>query len=192
MELILVRHAQPLAEETSDGRPADPELSEAGVDQARAVANWLAKQSVDRIVSSPAKRAQRTANLSATRLGLAVSVDERLCDANPDDTRYVPLEDDRERDPEAYRARLLAYQASPAWTSVSRRVNDAIDEWVAGHPGRRLVVFCHGSVVNVFAARVLGLRERVFLDADYASASRFTISRHGVRSVKSLNETGYL
>lgn len=192
MELILIRHAQPLAEETSDGRPADPDLSETGVDQARAVADWLARRAVDRILSSPARRARRTAEFSATRLGLQVSVDERLCDANPDDTRYVPLEEERARDPEAYRARVRDYQASPAWAAVSRRVNDALDDWVRLHPGARVVAFCHGSVVNVFASRVLGLRERVFLDADYASAHRFTISRQGVRTVKSLNETGYL
>jgi hypothetical protein len=47
-------------------------------------------------------------------------------------------------------------------------------------------------VINVFAARVLGLGNAAFLEADYASAHRFLISRKGIRSVKSLNETAYL
>ena len=71
-------------------------------------------------------------------------------------------------------------------------MNEALDDWTTRLRGGRLAVFCHGSVINVFAARVLGLSNAAFLEADYASAHRFLISRKGIRSVKSLNETAYL
>jgi broad specificity phosphatase PhoE len=192
VELILIRHAQPLAQETHDGRPADPELSERGVEQSHAVAAWLAKRPVDRLLASPARRALQTADVAARRLGLEVVIDERLRDANPENTRYVPLEEERARDPAAYRARLRAYRETSGWVAVSERVNEAFGEWTGLHPGGRIVAFCHGSVVNVFAAGILGLTDSIFLDADYASAQRFMISRKGVRTVKSLNESGYL
>lgn len=60
------------------------------------------------------------------------------------------------------------------------------------YPRKRIAVFCHGSVVNVYAARVLGLSEDIFIDVRYASGHRFVISRGAVRSVKSLNEMAYL
>ena len=61
MDLIIVRHARPHRIENNDtGSPADPSLSELGVKQAEAVANFLREEKVDRIVSSSMKRAFET------------------------------------------------------------------------------------------------------------------------------------
>jgi broad specificity phosphatase PhoE len=65
------------------------------------------------VISSPALRAMQTAEFTASLFGLDIEVDERLRDANPHPTRYVPLEDVRLRDPEAYRERLEAYRHRP-------------------------------------------------------------------------------
>lgn len=188
----MIRHGHPISEERADGSPADPPLSATGLEQSLLVAEWLARNPPDRLLSSPALRARQTAEATALRLGKGVEVDDRLCDANPSLTRYVTLEEERARDPLAYRARLDAYRKGERLAAASIRVNKALDEWTDAHPGKRLAVFCHGSVVNVYAARVLGLKEPVFLDVAYASGHRFLVSRDAVRSVKSLNETAYL
>jgi len=192
MELVLIRHAQPISEQRSDGRPADPPLSVTGFKQSLAVADWVGRNPPDRLISSPALRARQTAAPTAERLGQEVEIDGRLSDANPDLESYVTLEEARARDPIAHRARMAAYREGDQLASASIRVNAALDEWTAAHPGKRLVVFCHGSVVNVYAARILGLSEFVFLDAEYASGHRFLVSRDGIRSIQSLNETVYL
>ncbi len=192
MELILVRHAEPLEVQNPDGRPADPALSEGGRRQAESVAAWLTRRRVDRVISSPARRAVETAEATARLAGAPVAVDPRLRDANDDAPTYVPLEADRERDREDYLARVAAYRESPRLVSIADRVNEAIGEWVSQASGQRVVVFCHGSVINVYAAGVLGLDNAAFLEAGYASGHRFLISSSGVRSVQSLNETAYL
>jgi len=192
MELILVRHGEPMEEQTLDGSAADPVLSERGRGQARAVVTWLEQLDLDRILSSPALRARETAEPLSRRFGLDVIVDGRLRDAHAEADRYVSLEAQKESDPDAYRARIDDYQDSPRLAEISTRVNEALDEWATRCPGERVVVFCHGSVINVFAARVLGMAPRAFLDAGYASGHRFLISRAGIRSVQSLNETAYL
>jgi probable phosphoglycerate mutase len=162
------------------------------LEQSRSVAQWLARDPPDRLISSPALRARQTAEATAEKLGQDVEVDDRLCDANPQLSRYVTLEEDRARDPDAYRRRLDDYRGGEHLAAASQRVNAALDEWTDAHPGKRIAVFCHGSVVNVYAARVLGLSQYVFLDVGYASGHRFMISRNAVRSIKSLNETAYL
>lgn len=192
MELVLVRHAEPITEERGDGRPADPPLSERGRRQAREVASWLRRDRIDRVVSSPAKRAQQTALALAEPLGLEIEIDDRLRDANDGADRYVPLEEDKARDPVAYRARVDAYRDSRQLEDIARRVSTSLADWAERGRGERIVVFCHGSVVNVFASEVLGLETRAFLEAEYASAHRFLISSQGIRSVRSLNETAYL
>jgi probable phosphoglycerate mutase len=128
----------------------------------------------------------------AARSGLLVHVDDRLRDASPRSGGYVPIERDRVGDPDAYRARLRDYREGTRLEQLAPRVEKALDEWIARRPGGRLAVFCHGSVINVFAARVLGLAQPAFLEAGYASGHRFLISSGGLRSVRSLNETAYL
>ena len=58
MDLIIVRHARPerVENDDSDG-PADPPLSQLGIKQARAVADFLKGEKIDRIVSSSMRRA---------------------------------------------------------------------------------------------------------------------------------------
>ncbi len=192
MELILVRHAEPADLAPGDPSSADPPLSPRGTAQARAVADWLAPLAVDAIVSSPAARAHQTATPLAQRSGAPLHVDPRLRDALPAGGGYVPIERDRGRDPAAYRARLREYREGDRLAKMAPRIEAALDEWTARLRGGRLVVFCHGSVVNVFAARVLGLPPAAFLEAGYASGHRFLISSSGIRSVRSLNETAYL
>ena len=192
MELLLVRHAEPIEEHTSDGSPADPTLTARGRAQSEALARWLAREGLDAIVSSPARRAQDTAAPIASLLDKQIEIDDRLRDANANAGSYIPLEADRERDREEYLARVASYRESSRLTGIFDRVNEALDDWTTRLRGGRLAVFCHGSVINVYAARVLGLGNSAFLEADYASAHRFLVSSRGIRSVKSLNETAFL
>jgi probable phosphoglycerate mutase len=192
MELILVRHAEPVPGKESSGSSVDPSLSERGARQAADVAQWLARGALQRVISSPALRSRATALPCAQHAGLEIDVDDRLRDANAGRAEYVPLEADKARDPAAYRARVKGYLDSPKLADISGRVNEALDEWCAQCQGQRIAVFCHGSVINVFASRVLGLAPSAFLAAGYASGHRFMISSTGVRSVLSLNETAFL
>ena len=51
---------------------------------------------------------------------------------------------------------------------------------------------CHGGVINVALAIVLGLDQPLWFDPHYTSLSRMVASRTGVRSLASLNERAHL
>lgn len=187
-----MRHAEPATRDAVEGDPDDPPLGDRGRAQAVRVADWLTRQPLDRLVSSPARRAWETAEATAAKTGLEIEIDDRLRDAEEEGAAYVPIEVARAEDPEAYRARIEAYRASPRLASIAPRVNASLDEWADRNRGGRIAVFCHGSVINAFAIRVLGLGDAAFLEAGFASGHRFLISSSGVRSVQSLNETAYL
>jgi probable phosphoglycerate mutase len=107
---------------------------------------------------------------------------------------YVPLEElkamDRERWLALVRGGLYAEIDVPAFR---RNVLHALGRIIDSHRGERVAVVCHGGVINAFAGDVLDVREPfMFLDAGYASISRFLIAGSGERSVASLNETGHL
>jgi len=192
MELILVRHAEPAALDEDDPRRGDPPLSALGVRQAEATARWLEGIGIDGVVSGPSRRASETAVATARRLGLEVVIDERLRDAEDGHGPYVPIDRDRRIDRAGYAARVRAYKTTDRLAEITPRVRASLDEWVVAFRGRRVAAFSHGSIVNAFAAGILGLPEQAFMEASYASGHRFLIASSGVRSVRSLNETAYL
>jgi broad specificity phosphatase PhoE len=46
-----------------------------------------------------------------------------------------------------------------------QRVVTAMDEIASKHIGQRVIVFCHGGVINAYAAEVLGLEKDFFFPA---------------------------
>jgi broad specificity phosphatase PhoE len=64
------------------GRLPGFRLSELGVGQAQAAADWLARYDIGHLVASPLERAQQTALPLATATGLTVATDERLIEAD--------------------------------------------------------------------------------------------------------------
>lgn len=192
MELIFVRHGRPLHVETLDGSPADPELAAIGHRQAQAVAEWLTESRADAIYSSPMRRAVQTAAPIASGLGMTVSIGDGLSEFDRHASAYVPMEVLKATDPGAYRSMVrgdyLADVDDPeSWFS---NVVTTVDGIVERHPGQRVVVVCHGGVINAYLGHCLGFSPADFLrfDVDYTSVSRVMASSQGHRSVVSVNE----
>lgn len=84
MRLFVVRHAEAAPGEPDELRP----LTEAGRAAARALAERLATEQVDAVLSSPLLRARETAEAIARAVGVDVEPDERLAPgATVDDVR---------------------------------------------------------------------------------------------------------
>jgi len=187
VELLLIRHALPVRvdEGTVDG-PADPHLAALGVQQAEALADWLAGETVHAIWSSPMRRARETAAPLSSRLGLPVQVDEGLAEYDRGAGSYIPIEE-------------LKAANDPRWTQLPERPEEfqrdvvtAIEAIVAAHPGERVAVVCHGGVINAYAGHVLGLTDPLFFLPAYTSVSRILAASTGTRSIESLNESAHI
>ena len=84
--ILLVRHGQ--STWNADGRwqgRADPPLSDLGVRQAEVAAETVGEFGITRIWASPLVRADRTARILASRLGLEVENDARLAERDAGD-----------------------------------------------------------------------------------------------------------
>lgn len=187
MELLLVRHALPVRVDSGavDG-PADPHLAPLGVQQAEALAAWLAAEPIDAVWSSPMRRALETAAPLATRLGLDVVVSEGLAEYDRHADSYIPIEELKAAD-------------DPRWNELPERPEEfqadvvtAVEAIVADHPGQRVAVVCHGGVINAYTGHVLGVAEPLFFLPTYTSVSRVMAARSGERSIETLNESGHL
>jgi 2,3-bisphosphoglycerate-dependent phosphoglycerate mutase len=72
------------------------------------------------------------------------------------------------------------------------RIVPTLNAVIESHPGETVVVACHGGVINVYLAALLGLSQHLWFDPAYTSISRVRAARSGARSLASLNETAHL
>ena len=195
MDLLWVRHAEPERIASGRGVPANPRLTDRGREQAERLAAWLALESVDVVLSSPQRRAVETATPVARAHGLEVQIVDGLVEYDVQSDSYIPMEELRAtKDPQLtamYEGRWEEFGGENT-AAFRARVAATLDEVVAAHPGRRVVAVCHGGVINVALAIVLGLDRHLWFEPHYTSVSRMVASRSGVRSLASLNERAHL
>jgi probable phosphoglycerate mutase len=187
MELLLIRHGLP---DRSDEH-SDPPLSAEGRDQARRLARWLAGEKIDVVVSSPMKRAVQTAEPFLEASGHTLRTHPGVTEFDRDAGSYIPLEVLKAEDYEAWKA-FVAGEIGADIALFQKMVVAALEEIIAEHPGRRVAVFCHGGVINVWTAHVLGMPARLFFEPGYASVHRYLCARSGERNLVSLNERAHL
>ena len=195
MELLWVRHAEPERVAPGTGVPANPPLTSRGREQAQRLADWLACEQVDAVVTSPQRRAVETAVPIAAAHGLDARVVEGLVEYDVQSDHYIPMEELRANNDERLQAMIAGDWESFGGESVvdfRARVAATMGALIDEHPGQRIVAVCHGGVINVALALVLGLDQHLWFDPQYTSLSRMRASRAGVRSLATLNEHAHL
>ena len=140
----------------------DSPLTTAGEAQAAAIAQRLAGEQFDRLVSSDLGRAWRTAQAIAARAGREVLADPRLRERNYGvlegltygeiDARYPGVFSRvRDSDPD------FTVPGGESRRQLFERVRDAFESLAAAHAGRRLVVVCHGGVLAALYRHAHGI-----------------------------------
>jgi 2,3-bisphosphoglycerate-dependent phosphoglycerate mutase len=193
MELILVRHAEPVKIVDADG-PADPVLAERGVKQAERLAAYLGEEPVGAVWSSPMQRARETAAPLAAALGVDVVVDSELAEWDREATSYIPIEELKASGDGRWAAMVEGSFEESGVDPVAFRegVVTAIEHIITGNPGGSVAVVCHGGVINVYLAHILGIERPLWFEPKYTSIHRVLASRRGDRSLQALNETAHL
>ena len=194
MELILIRHALPLRVEKQDGSPADPGLSEKGIEQARRLARWMESERLEAIYSSPMNRAHMTAQFLAEVKGIEILLEPGVAEFDRQSPVYVPMEELRAKDYESWRKLVDGgFGALYDLKDFQKKVVASLEKIISQNSGNRVAVVCHGGGINLWAAHILDLSSpNLFFAPQYTSINRFLASGKGLRSVASLNETAHL
>ena len=201
-EVLLVRHAQQDVDfhTAPTGEIADPPLSIHGRQQARLLGEALSTLKVDAVFTSPLRRARETAG--------AVAGQHRLEPEVLDDLREVEIFRDMPQEMraedflgtpflEAVRQRMLnerswdVYPFSESSYDFSKRAINAVETAIARSPGERIVIVCHGGVINAYVGHIIGSRYDMFFRPAHASVST-VVAGEGRRVLRVLNETHHL
>jgi broad specificity phosphatase PhoE len=159
--ILLARHGE--TDWNRDGRwqgHSNTSLNRRGKEQARKLAEELSEE-IDVVYSSDLARARETAEIVAGRLGLDVSVDERLRERGFGSWEGLTRPEIEERDAEAL-ARWRAgnghgaHDAEP-YDVFAERMRDFLDDVIQRHPGERVLVIAHGGSIRVIHAIATGL-----------------------------------
>jgi probable phosphoglycerate mutase len=153
MDLLLVRHAE--SEWNAIGRWqgwADPPLTHAGEDQARAAAAELEGLGLEAVIASDLQRAVQTASIVAERLGLGpVETEPGLRERNVGDFTGLTREEIEERWPGVlaeWRAGRVERAPNGEGKEFLERVLAALDRLAERFGGRRVLVVAHGGVIR--------------------------------------------
>ncbi|MEY4165284.1 MAG: hypothetical protein RL419_1126 [Actinomycetota bacterium] len=192
MELIIVRHALPLRVEKESGR-ADPELSAEGQLQAEALGTYLSHESVDAIYSSPLVRARQTAAPLARRLSITIREEDGIAEWDRNSNEYIPMEEMRATNHPKWQAMMRGEWVSDEnQEEFNSRVRHSFDSIIEAHQSDRVVVVCHGGVINYYISHILGMPSTQFFYPHYTSIHRVKAIAGGRRSLVALNETAHL
>ena len=171
MELLLIRHGLPEKVVTTDGSPADPPLSAIGLKQAELVAEYLKDVRLDRLYSSPMRRAHQTAIPLARAQSLDIETEDGVAEYDRDAGSYIPVEQLKEENYEQ-------------WQNLMKGEMGNVD----------FRVFYDTAVSSL--ARIAddnrGIRPMMFFNPNYTSVSRFKVASTGEKSVITLNEYFHL
>lgn len=193
MELILVRHGLPERVERDEGA-ADPALSETGWGHARAVGQWLAaNETIDSVYASPMRRAHQTAMPYAELTDKPITLVDEVAEFDRHSRNYIPVEQLKKENYAAWQRMTNGnYGKQTDLAKFRDRVVSGLEGIIEENPGKRVAVFCHGGVVNIWSTHCLGLEPQLFADVRYCSISRYLCASTGQRNVHSLNETQHL
>ncbi len=187
--LILVRHGQTTANAAGLllGR-LDPELTEIGRAQAEAVARAVG--TVDRVITSPLRRARATAEA----FGQPVEVDDRWIEIDYGSYDGVPLAEVPAALWEAWRRDVAFVPAGgESLAAVGERVRGACEALCEEASQRQVVVVSHVSPIKAAVAWALGVGDavswRMFLDV--AAICRVQVGPRGP-SLRTYNDTSHL
>jgi 2,3-bisphosphoglycerate-dependent phosphoglycerate mutase len=196
VDLLLIRHAEPVRiAPGSSPAPADPGLTDRGRVQADRLAQWLEHEPIDAVLSSPLRRARETAEVVGKRLGVDAEIVDGLMEYDAEADYYIPVEEMRETRDHRWRAMIEGRWEELGGEPPDRfraRIVPCVDAVIERFAGRRVAAVCHGGVINVYLAALLGLERHLWFEPGYTSISRVAAARTGERSVVTLNETAHL
>lgn len=169
------------------------------VQAAVAVADALAPEPVDWVVTSPLARAAQTAAPLVARLGRQPIVDDRFGELRVGEWEGFTEDEIAERWPEQWQRwrtapHALELEGRETLADVNARVAGALDELFADLvDGRAAVVFTHDAVVRAAVAWALGTGPEIYQHVEVTNCSITTVGVVvGVRRLVRTNQIAHL
>jgi probable phosphoglycerate mutase len=197
---VLVRHgASPLSPQKRFSGRGDVPLSQDGRAQAARLGARLAERGgIDLVVTSPLRRAVRTAEAIAAAVGSTVVVDQGLVETDFGRWEGLTFAEVREQWPDQLDAWLASPDVAPpggeSFSAVADRVSTTLERLKAAHLGKTLAVVSHVTPIKTLLRFGLDAPPSALfrLHLDVAGVSEVDWYADGPASVRLVNDTSHL
>lgn len=196
---VLLRHGQtPLSVDRRFAGVGDIELTELGSAQARAAAQRFAGRDVALIVTSPLRRARKTAEEVARVTGAPVRVEGDLRETDFGAWEGLTFAEAHEKWPAEMTAWLADADVAPpggeSFTDVDRRVRAALDRLLERYADATLLLVSHVTPIKTLVRHALLAPATALyrMHLDVASLCEIDWYADGPAVVRSLNDTAHL
>jgi len=202
-EIILVRHGASEAAFPDtpfpliDGR-ADPNLSDAGYEQASALADRLASEEITRLFVTPLRRTHQTVAPLAQSTGLEPAVVDELAEVHlgeweGGEFRVRVAQSDPLVREIFVQERWDVIPGAESLESLGRRVRVGVERIVEETgPDAVAVAVAHGGVIGEICRQATASRPFAVVHRDNGSVSRLVVHANGRWMLRSFNETSHL
>jgi alpha-ribazole phosphatase len=176
---------------------SDIPLNQVGQAQAEALADSLASEKLHAIFSSDLQRAVQTASAVARRRLLHINTETRLREANFgvfEGLRYKDIVDQYPRMAESWFADPeQPPQGAEKLSEVAARVGACVDDILANHGGKRLLLVGHDGALRLMLCHLLGMPAAAYwrFNLDPGSLTRVNVYPGGAILIR-LNDIGHL
>lgn len=168
---------------------ADIPLNVAGSEQARRVADAIGDDGWDAIASSPLSRAMETARAIAASAGIdtdEIEQDPDLAERAYGEAEGLTLDEREERFPDG------DWPGLEEWDDVAKRSMLALEHIAGRHQGERVLVVCHGGVINAILAVVTKGEMGTGITVIINTARSVLVKQGDAWEVESVNVTDHL
>lgn len=140
----------------------DVPLNAIGLEQANRLATRLASQPFDAVVSSDLRRAAQTAEVIARKRSATVNLDPRLREQSFGIVDGKSVAEIQLEHPQAWSRWLqfdpsMSFEGGEAMQDFAHRVLTGIGDWAAHHASGRVLIVCHGGLLDVVYRHALQL-----------------------------------
>lgn len=162
-ELLIIRHAKSIANDTGMfGGITDYDLSQEGIKQSDTLALKLKDIDVDKIYSSPLKRAINTIKPTATMKNLEINVVDDLREINVgswenisrDILRKMYPEENRYIDETEFYTGMIGQEET---LDVSNRMYNAILKIAKDNIGKKVIITSHIVAIRAFLCKIMNI-----------------------------------
>jgi probable phosphoglycerate mutase len=173
----------------------DPELTETGIAQAKAIAVEVAARKPDLLIASPLLRTRMTAREIAEKTGLNPIFDEQWVELDFGSWDGLLPSEAKEQFPEEWDSWIRSASSRPprgeSYTEIYSRVEAGIEDLVERYPGKKICIVAHNIVIRAVTAYALCAPVESMYHIDVLPCSITTIAvwpSDGLRALKSLSE----
>ncbi|MBU6242675.1 MAG: histidine phosphatase family protein, partial [Acidobacteria bacterium] len=200
--IYLVRHGETIltpARKFSGSGPLNPELTDIGIGQAKAVAKEIAKFKPDLLFASPLRRTQETAAQIAESTGLKVLTEDIWIEQSFGKWDGMSVAEVSAQYPDEYKHWLASTSYLPpegeSYDEVSARALQAIDQVATDNPGKKIVAVTHNGIIKTAVAAIINAQPESIFHIDISPCSITTISvwpSDNLMALRGCNERGHL